>query len=69
MSVSITKLTSFKKLWLEGCENLIELPRDFGNLHSLEILDLRNCVRLEKVPDSFARLASLKKLLLEGSRI
>ena len=33
---------------------------EFGNLHALEILDLTNCVRLEKVPDSFAKLGSLK---------
>ena len=38
---------------------------EFGNLHALEILDMMNCVTLEKVPDSFAKLASLKNASVE----
>ena len=35
---------------------------EYGNLHSSEFLDLRNCVRLEKLPNSLAKLATLKNI-------
>jgi len=41
---------------------------EFGNLHALEVLDMRNCVKLEKVPNSFTMLASLRNLRLEGCK-
>jgi Leucine-rich repeat (LRR) protein len=63
---SFAKLATLNKLSLKGCENLIELPLEFGTLHSLEVLDLGNCVTLENLPDSFAKLATLKTLWLEG---
>ena len=63
--MSFAKLASLKELSLKGCENLMDLPVDFGNLHALELLDLTNCGRLEKVPKSFVNLESLKRLALE----
>ena len=54
---SFAKLAALKILWLKGHK---KLPVEFGNLHAWEILDLRNCVRMEKLPHSFAKLATLK---------
>jgi aquaporin TIP len=65
---SIAKVATLKKLLLNECANLIELPVEFGNLHTLELLYLRNCVKLEKLPDSFTKLAILKSLGLEGCK-
>ena len=53
MPDSFANLVSLYKLWLKGCENLIELPLEFGNLHTLECLDLEDCESLEKVLDIF----------------
>ena len=47
---SFAKLSSLKKLWLEECEILMELPVEYRKLDALESLDWTNCVRLEKVP-------------------
>ena len=66
MPDSFAKLASLKRLWLEGCENLMVLLVEFGKLDALDSLDLTNCVRLEKLPDSFAKSASLKRLLIIG---
>ncbi|CAI5474237.1 unnamed protein product [Closterium sp. Yama58-4] len=57
------RLPGLRELSLCGCEKLLELPENFGNLHALKTLTL-NLLPLSSLPDSFTQLTSLETLCL-----
>jgi Leucine-rich repeat (LRR) protein len=59
-------LKHLTKLFLQGRENLKELPQSIGNISSLSILDLYYCKSIESLPTTLGDLKHLTKLLLEG---
>jgi Leucine-rich repeat (LRR) protein len=59
-----TKLTLLQKLDLEGCCNLVELPRDIGNkMKTLEYLNVSKCPLLTRLPRGMGQLKVLQMLL------
>jgi Leucine-rich repeat (LRR) protein len=54
------------KLFLEGSENLKELPQSIGNISALSILDLSYCKSIESLPTTLGDLEHLIDLLLIG---
>lgn len=65
----ITQLTSLRELRLDNCWGISgELPKDIGNMRSLEILSL-NAMSLEgEIPNSLYNLSNLKELWLTDNR-
>ncbi|XP_048129221.1 disease resistance protein RUN1-like [Rhodamnia argentea] len=62
---SIGKLKKLRRLSLESCSSLEgEIPREIGNLSSLEILQLTGTPILD-LPETITNLSSLKHLSLE----
>ncbi|TXG55951.1 hypothetical protein EZV62_017264 [Acer yangbiense] len=51
-----------KTLVLAHCTNLIELPKDLGNLINLGYIDLRETESLERMPPAFGKLENLQTL-------
>jgi Leucine-rich repeat (LRR) protein len=62
---TISDLKHLIELFLQGCENLKELPQTIGSIFSLSILDLFNCKFIESLPITIGELKHLIKLLLE----
>lgn len=50
----------------ERLTNIQSLPDSFGNLSSLQGLDLGCCAHIDTVPDSFGNLSSLEELTLQA---
>ncbi|KAJ0837140.1 putative TIR domain, P-loop containing nucleoside triphosphate hydrolase [Helianthus annuus] len=61
---SICMLKHLKTLLFIRCEYLKNLPKDVGQLESLEILDLQDCSSLREIPNSICKLKCLKELNL-----
>lgn len=58
---SISSLINLRVLYLNSCDQLVELPSELGNLKSLEILDLRGTGILS-LPKVLAQMTGLKCL-------
>ncbi|OMO70008.1 Disease resistance protein [Corchorus olitorius] len=58
---SLVKLTGLKGLYLNNCIHLTELPPEVGELHCLEVLDIRGC-RISFIPFHIKKLVNLKCL-------
>ncbi|XWS47895.1 hypothetical protein CRYUN_Cryun13aG0025200 [Craigia yunnanensis] len=58
---SLAKLTGLKGLYLNNCIHLIELPPQVGELHCLEVLDIRGC-RIRFLPFHIKKLVNLRCL-------
>jgi len=65
---SIGFLRRLRRLNLQGCTRLKELPEEIS-LESLEFLNLSGCSRLNKFPDSVGNMTSLRELYLGGTAI
>ena len=65
---SLTKLDLSGESPYNGCGpmSIRALPERFGDLTSLEDLDMTACTSVVSLPESFCRLGSLKKLGLSG---
>ncbi|KAG0562345.1 hypothetical protein KC19_9G139100 [Ceratodon purpureus] len=61
-------LKKLRDLDLEA-SGIISLPKSFGELSNLEVLNLRRCRELYMLPESFGGLRKLRDLNLEGSGI
>ncbi|KAL4194869.1 hypothetical protein AMTRI_Chr05g61660 [Amborella trichopoda] len=57
---------SLKRLILEGCKNLVEIPDSIGLLRNLVYLNLRGCPNLKKLPDMLGLLVNLEELDVSG---
>ncbi|XP_068669760.1 putative disease resistance protein RGA3 isoform X2 [Aristolochia californica] len=66
---SICNLYNLQTLNFNGCENLVELPRDMGNLINLQHLLLSLCSQLKELPDSVCVLKSLQVIELQGCKL
>ncbi|XVF49870.1 hypothetical protein PTKIN_Ptkin04bG0050700 [Pterospermum kingtungense] len=58
---SLGKLTGLKGLHLNNCIHLTELPVEVGELHCLEVLDIRGC-RIRFIPFHIQKLVNLRCL-------
>ncbi|MFX0072208.1 MAG: GTP-binding protein [Candidatus Hermodarchaeota archaeon] len=72
LPISFSNLISIKKIHLESAPfeprgYLIKLPKDFGDLRNLELLDLSSH-RLKSLPESFSNLKELKTLDLFNNK-
>lgn len=61
----LSNATSLKKLQLNSCTSLVELPSSIASLHKLEDLVMNSCVKLEVVP-THINLASLERIYMTG---
>ncbi|KAL1223838.1 Disease resistance protein TAO1 [Cardamine amara subsp. amara] len=52
----LSTATSLKRLKLEGCSNLVELPSSIGNLIHLWELNFSGCSKLVEIPSSIGNL-------------
>nr|WIL60022.1 nodulation protein [Melilotus officinalis] len=59
---TVSGLPNLKKLSFEKCHNLITIDSSIGYLNKLQILNAKECIKLESFPP--LRLASLKELEL-----
>ncbi|KAE9446162.1 hypothetical protein C3L33_21941, partial [Rhododendron williamsianum] len=55
---SISRLVALQKLFLRGCELLMELPPEIGELTNLEVLDLEG-TEILSIPKEMAKLVNL----------
>ncbi|VVB08027.1 unnamed protein product [Arabis nemorensis] len=60
---ALSQAKSLKRLNLEGCTNLEDLPKEMENMKSLAFLNLRGCTSLLYFPENM-NLISLKTLIL-----
>nr|XP_024357456.1 uncharacterized protein LOC112273212 [Physcomitrium patens] len=44
---SFEGIKNLKKLWLDGCESLEDMPLDLKTLSSLELLNLQHCKKMK----------------------
>ncbi|XVE54633.1 hypothetical protein DITRI_Ditri03aG0097700 [Diplodiscus trichospermus] len=58
---SLAKLAGLKGLYLNNCIHLAELPPQVGELHCLEVLDIRGC-RISFIPFHIQKLVNLRCL-------
>ena len=58
----IGELKQLKTLKLEGCSNIIQLPKSIGQLEELQSLNL-DCEKLIQLPDSIVQLKLFKNCL------
>ncbi|XP_023643838.1 disease resistance protein RML1A-like [Capsella rubella] len=61
----LSNAINLKRLQLNGCTSLVELPSSIANLHKLEDLVMNSCVNLEVVPTNI-NLASLERIYMIG---
>ncbi|CAH8256742.1 unnamed protein product [Arabidopsis lyrata] len=61
----LSNATNLKRLQLNGCTSLVEIPSTIANLHKLEDLVMNSCVNLEVVP-THINLASLERIYMIG---
>ncbi|CAA7034485.1 unnamed protein product [Microthlaspi erraticum] len=61
----LSKATNLERLYLAGCESLVEIPSSIGNLPKLEELHADFCINLEVVPTLFSS-SSLDRVNLVG---
>ena len=62
----IEYLVGVKKLYLEGCTNLKNLPDNIQVLQHFEYLSLNGCIGIKELPSSIEHLVRIKGLYLEG---
>ncbi|KAM1396713.1 hypothetical protein ACFX2I_014378 [Malus domestica] len=49
----IGDLENLEILSFRGCDSMRELPREFGQLKKLRLLDMTNCTGLQLIPNAF----------------
>uniref|UniRef100_A0A1J3FUN3 Putative disease resistance protein n=1 Tax=Noccaea caerulescens TaxID=107243 RepID=A0A1J3FUN3_NOCCA len=59
--MDLTNATNLEKLYLDGCESLVEIPSSFSHLQKLDWLDMAECINLQVIPPHL-NLASLNYL-------
>ena len=62
----VSGLPNLEKLSFRNCHSLITIHNSVGHLNKLEILNAKECIKLESFPP--LQLASLKKLELSGCK-
>ncbi|XP_022722530.1 TMV resistance protein N-like [Durio zibethinus] len=63
---NFAKLSSLRRLELEGCTGLVEVDQSIGHLEKLEFLNLAKCKNISELPDSICNLRSLETMNLNG---
>ncbi|XP_021834583.1 disease resistance protein At4g27190-like [Prunus avium] len=64
----IGRLENLEILSFRNCFNIVELPREIGLLIHLRLLDITDCIRLQKIPHGLlSSLSSLEELYMENS--
>lgn len=59
------EVPNLRRLYFEGCKNLVEVHSSIGVLQCLILLSLKDCENLERLPQSIG-LKSLRVLSLSG---
>ncbi|KAF3784353.1 Plasma membrane ATPase [Nymphaea thermarum] len=62
----ISNLNKLRKLILDACRWLVEIPESIGNLEKLAFLRLPECHTIKKLPSSICQLSSLQHLNLQS---
>ncbi|TVU26298.1 hypothetical protein EJB05_28837, partial [Eragrostis curvula] len=58
----VTLIGTLECINLEGCNELVELPRGIGNLKRLEVLNINRCQNLHYMPSGIGQLTRLRRL-------
>ena len=62
----VDNLGRLRRLTMDGCGRLRELPKGFGHLKSLAVLEIRACRSLRRLPSELTSLPAIESLILQG---
>ncbi|KAG2556397.1 hypothetical protein PVAP13_8NG082500 [Panicum virgatum] len=58
----VTTIGTLERINLQGCWELLELPKSIGNLRRLTVLDIEDCKKLRCMPSGIGELTRLTQL-------
>lgn len=58
----VTSIGTLERINLQGCLELVELPKGIGKLKMLAVLNIQGCFNLRCMPSGFGQLTRLRQL-------